>query len=535
MKHTGRKRDVAIFAMLFGILVSVGLGHYALWDDEANTALFAQSVWEHGIPRAELGENIIAFRHGVELTDGVNRFMPPMAYYIASPFVAMFGRSTTGVRLPFALMGIAGATAAFAYVRRLGSHRLAYLFGFGMLCNVSLLLYVKQARYYSLVIALTIFVCLAYLHREKKTGLGFFTVGSFFLLLTHYLAYAAVIICLMLDYALWGHREKAIPSRNLVKCVLVQLLLLLGVIAIMQPFGKSAAAPGDTEFWHGKLLLMTWTVRDMNRCEFGFMGLTALVPILFVIKKADQLALRLSASLCCYVVIICFLSPQPMGTGYPAVADVRYMIATIPLLVLLSVHLLSKIKTVWVQVALAVLVFGTNALHLWVGRLWGPPTYSFQSTPLAYAAEVMQGRKDPYSEVTTWLRAYAPAKATVASFPGHTLYPLMWHAPNQIYAWQFLPEQKASFRTAPPPIHFRHELAPDFLIGFGLGQREAQMHAASLSDNLGAIYEKVDFLPVHFPESYRPEFYWRVFENPEVGPEGVDGVVVFRKLSEQRC
>ena len=47
-------------------LLLVHLGTYALWDDEANTAIFASNVWKTGDTTAFDGTNIIAFRGGLE-------------------------------------------------------------------------------------------------------------------------------------------------------------------------------------------------------------------------------------------------------------------------------------------------------------------------------------------------------------------------------------------------------------------------------------------------------------------------------------
>jgi hypothetical protein len=47
------------------VLLFARLGTYALWDDEANTALFGQSVWETGDTVALRDHNVVAFRNGL--------------------------------------------------------------------------------------------------------------------------------------------------------------------------------------------------------------------------------------------------------------------------------------------------------------------------------------------------------------------------------------------------------------------------------------------------------------------------------------
>lgn len=82
------------------------LGHYALWDDEAGTALFALSVWRTGDTHALLDHNIMAYTYGYELRGLRNRYIPPFAFYLAAPFIGLGPEgSAAAARLPFALCG----------------------------------------------------------------------------------------------------------------------------------------------------------------------------------------------------------------------------------------------------------------------------------------------------------------------------------------------------------------------------------------------------------------------------------------------
>src|SRR5687767_15609907 len=102
----------AVFLLAWAALLFTRLGHYALWDDEANTALFAQGVWRTGDTSAVVGHNVVGYRSGLELQGLKNRLIAPLAYYVAAPFVALGGTGSWGVRLPFALLAlVAGAFA----------------------------------------------------------------------------------------------------------------------------------------------------------------------------------------------------------------------------------------------------------------------------------------------------------------------------------------------------------------------------------------------------------------------------------------
>src|SRR4051794_39413505 len=93
--------------LVSALLIFARLGHYALWDDEANTALIGKGVWRTGDTSAVLGRNLVAFRNGGELENLRVRYLPPLQYYLAAPFVGPDGPSSFRARLPFALFGFA--------------------------------------------------------------------------------------------------------------------------------------------------------------------------------------------------------------------------------------------------------------------------------------------------------------------------------------------------------------------------------------------------------------------------------------------
>src|SRR5437762_9349402 len=83
------------------ILLFVRLGHYALWDDEANTALIGKGVWATGDTTAVVGHNIVAYRGGADLENLRTRFIPPLQFYMAAPFTGPTAPNAFIARLPF--------------------------------------------------------------------------------------------------------------------------------------------------------------------------------------------------------------------------------------------------------------------------------------------------------------------------------------------------------------------------------------------------------------------------------------------------
>jgi 4-amino-4-deoxy-L-arabinose transferase-like glycosyltransferase len=217
----------AAFVLVFGTLLFWNLGQGYLWDDEANTALFGESVWRTGHPSAVAGENIIAFREGLELQGLENRRIPPLAYYIEAPFIGLLGRSPFAARLPFALVGLLGLLLVLYWLRKDNAGlRTWILVGLGACGNVSLILYTRQARYYALAAFLTLLVTYLYLHHNgcRRTLIAL-CISSLALLSTSYLAYGALVACLGVDYLVFERHRKAFYQRKLLYLIGSQVIV----------------------------------------------------------------------------------------------------------------------------------------------------------------------------------------------------------------------------------------------------------------------------------------------------------------------
>ena len=196
--HAPKSRTGALLVTLaVAPLLLVHLGTYALWDDEANTAIFASNVWRTGDTTAFDGTNIIAFRGGLELAGTKNRAYPPLQYFFAAPFIGLLGHTAFAARLPFALAGLAGFFLWSWWMLRDAPLSLSGLTALFTLGNVSLFLYLRQSRYYALAFALALAFVYLYLHRHRsrrhRVALSLTGVA---LLACHYLTYGAGMVCL---------------------------------------------------------------------------------------------------------------------------------------------------------------------------------------------------------------------------------------------------------------------------------------------------------------------------------------------------
>ena len=182
-----------VFAVL-GFLFFFRLGAYYLWDDEAAQSLFAEQVWRTGDTSAVVGQNIIAYNQGAELSLLHGRANPPLPAYVIAPFVGLGGRSPFWVRFPGALCGLAYCGLILFWLRRAGADlTTSVLFCLGLLGDVALILFSRQARYYGIVLLCSLAIGYLYLARPRtaRTLVGI-SLLQFCLLASHTMTYAGV-------------------------------------------------------------------------------------------------------------------------------------------------------------------------------------------------------------------------------------------------------------------------------------------------------------------------------------------------------
>jgi 4-amino-4-deoxy-L-arabinose transferase-like glycosyltransferase len=197
-------------AALSATLLLANLGSPYLWQDEAQTALLARSILEHGIPHGTDGTNSFSQELGVEIdSSGVWRWHTWLSFYAVAASFALFGETTLAARLPFALFGIGCVLLTWALARELWRDRLAAGAAGGLLAlSVPFLLLARQSRWYALAAFLSLAGLAAYarIDRGRRFALGFF-VAALLLFHTHYL-YCAVLLGSCGLHAAWLARER---------------------------------------------------------------------------------------------------------------------------------------------------------------------------------------------------------------------------------------------------------------------------------------------------------------------------------------
>lgn len=561
---------LAVF-LASGFLVFWNLGHYALWDDEASTALFGVGVWRTGDTTAVIGHNIVAYDSGKDLSGLHERFMPPLPAYLVAPFVGILGQSAFAARIPFAIMGwvcigwmLWWAMKAQGNASSIELNNPAHdrpstsliIFAIAILGNVSLFLFSRQCRYHAPVLLSSVAIAFFYINRKRERWrLAAMALFSVILLASNYLQFAALYACLLVDYVIWqrnvpperdndstietqgvhidlpqqsGTRKSALVSRRLLQnasiLFLPQIIVGCIILSIWNPFATRTTGPFEPSSVSDKLNLVWLFLRDANLCEFGIIGLLLVGPALYFLNKNIWL-IRIPAAILTYTLVIAFLCPI-QSARY---AEVRYMVPTIPLWITLGTLVLhtvlnalfaksrSRLLNVFAASAAAILLFWTNLASLNWAIPTPPFTVSLRSSPILYVRELLAEYPDPYTLTARWLKRNVTPLQTVWTLPSYAAYPLMFQVPEAVYGWQLTYPPAPQFQKL-PPIYFMGQQPPDYIVAFAEDRLPA-LDAIRQMRDVGWNYYQVQRLDFYGRDLYRPELYLRTFSPVAFDPE----------------
>ena len=514
-----------LLVLLAAVLLFTRLGHYPLWDDEATTAMFGRNVLKTGDTSAMVGHNIIAFRNGRELVDGKLRYLPPLQYWAVAAGAAVLGESNLAARFPFAAAGLLTVALMALWMLRARAGPLIWAgMSLALLGNVSLILFSRQCRYYSLAIFFSLLVAYLYLNWSgRRRHLLFISAASLALWAANYLNFAALFVVLGVDYVLWRRKERPLRLADWATWLVPVAVLGLPLVLIFNPLGKGIVAEESLPWLAKRATLLCWHLRELNVCEFGVGLLLIAAPVLALVIK-DHWLRRATLALAVYLVTITLISPQPISVTHRA--DVRYLVPVIPLCAYLGVRVicLGTGRRWWLAMPVMLICFGTNLAHgTWLGRP------ELRSTIVQYCGELIIPQRSSFGETAAWINANLPPEAKVWVVPDYMLYPLMLYAPQPVYGYQLRPPVDPQFKDL-PEVHVIGRVPPDYVICFGppgLGELQANLPALA---GRGARYERAGYVDVAYRDTTRPELFWHEFKTVTEFNKKVEGVYIWRRV-----
>lgn len=516
-----------VIILLFSfILIFTNLGQYALWDDEAGTALFAEGVWRTGDTSAIIDHNIVAYRSGAELENLHNRYFPPLGYYVAAPFVGLLGNTAFAARLPFAAAGFWVIVVMVIWMWERRADNMTWLLMTpAILCNVSFMLYTRQSRYYSLAILFTTIISFLYVRwKGELRSLYVVSCLSILLFATNYLNYLALYVCLLLDFLIWKRKEKQLSLKEALLLFIPQIIVCSLVLYIWNPLGKGVVTNESTAWLADKITLFLWYVRDFNTCEFGVWILIIIAPCLYL-KNKNPWLLRLPLAMLIYTVTITLLSPQPIGITYHA--DIRYLVPLIPLSMFIAVLTLKSLpmSRPWlIAIPMALLAFSTNLFHGGHFQESG-----FRMTVADYVSELKSPPASAYEEVSRWINSNIKEKQTVWAVPIYAAYPLIYHAPKALYAWQLKDPPAEQFKNLPDE-HFRKRIFPDYIIIFG-PEVENFIRVKKRWETEDVFYRNIKTFDLFWAALNRPELFWHGFREETGFNKNAEAIYIYKKYT----
>lgn len=126
-----------------------------LWNDEADTGVFARNVLQCGVPSAFDGRNVSTDGDCLNLSRDhlVQKLHPWLQYYVAAASLWCFGHDTFGARALCTLLGAASFFPLAATLRR--CTRTAVPIAMLLLLDPQVVLFQRQCRYFPLLILLS--------------------------------------------------------------------------------------------------------------------------------------------------------------------------------------------------------------------------------------------------------------------------------------------------------------------------------------------------------------------------------------------
>jgi len=397
----------------------------------------------------------------------------------------------------------------------------------GILGNASFFLFCRQSRYYGLTILFSLGMAYVYTHwKGRRRDLALFTVCSILLFASQYFIFVVVYACLAVDYALW-ERQRIQLTRRQVAAMALPHLLCCGFLAVIwnpltSPWNNYLKQQQDSLY--DRLCIFVWNFRELNACEFG-VGALLLVALGWAVWKRDRWFARGCAVIGTYVLVTTILTPQ-RNLFTTLLADIRYLCPLIPLCIAMGarVILLSTVRVPWLAIPLALLAFETNWLQI---KTYHQPEGA--STIASFVHELANPQPDPYTAAAQWINENLGAGESVWVLPQRMTYPLMFHAPKVIYAWQLPPPPAGQFAKL-PPIYFKGGPAPDHIIVFG----PLVLKMGSILQNCnGSSYALEAALNVYWRDFYRPELALRRFETLLKFNPDADGIYVFKRIDPE--
>lgn len=404
--------------LIYAACLFKNISYPLMWADESMTAMGAERVLHFGYPKVHDGRNVFYDLRAADPTLGIDK--PTDAYiggagwtqyYFAAPFALLARLSsddyvkTAILRIPFALAGLAGLlvllwTGARALPTRLGRLALAATFIVLELPSITLMLHLREVRYYSLQLLMSAVALGLFAAYHIYGAVRFRTYAAAvvcllpLLFLTFSPAAAAFYVAIFLYLAgewfvskVVGRKGESVSDRHSTREELVSFIPVLASLVLVSPllwfFRTLYISRSLEEFYHFTLSAYWEHVEVVwgyfARYDVFVFAVAAKLLLAFFWRKARtdagmRPALRLSLLLSVFFVAQALLVgkvPNPMFTRYfIPLQPVLVLVLTLDLAVIVRAALgMDGWRRQWGIAMAAILLIGSIGWAFYQNRL----------------------------------------------------------------------------------------------------------------------------------------------------------------------
>lgn len=323
---------IFIFLLLLFFLIFKNLSYPLLWNDEAETVMFGEQILKYGYPKIHGEKNVV---HGFSVIDpnlGQNKkfdiytgtvwghfYYSTIGILIARLFSDLY-QKTFILRLPFAISGFIGILlfgCFFTGFLKKNNYKKLFLIFYFIIesLSISLLLHLREVRYYPLqilLINLNLILYLSFIYKKISSKKIYVLLQTFLLILLFNIYYPAFYITLIVfaisNFSLFKNKKSDLTIIFLP--LICSFLLTLPQIMLINPF---EASNSSSKYWNFNFLEYINNLNSIIRyfLLYEILPLVLIIKliILFIYKKREnhnEYLLKISSFLFLFFLIYVF-------------------------------------------------------------------------------------------------------------------------------------------------------------------------------------------------------------------------------------
>ncbi|OGQ23004.1 MAG: hypothetical protein A3I05_07225 [Deltaproteobacteria bacterium RIFCSPLOWO2_02_FULL_44_10] len=501
----------------FALVLFYRLDHFTFWQDEAETALLAKSIFLHGVPQTLFDDVWITQFHGKESTSQhLWYFTPWLPFYLCALGFKLFGMNEWGGRVLFALSGFFSAIMLGLIAWKWIKNRSVVVWTlFFYVTNVSVILYTRQCKYYPLYLlgsCLALYGILKW-HENRR---GFFLTALGFLICFHCNYLSAFL-------AFFGFGCYTLSSKQLRPLFFKMLLTILVFFGPFLLLASMSERSNIVSQWPSVLLYF----KKLGTQFYYWNGQVFPFLLGFLLCWFRPPFLKFIG----LTIISSFLLLPLVGSDL-----FRYNLHLIPLFCLLLGYLLYR-SFAWNKyfgLSLFSILTFTNILQnfpdAFVQKEIRP---LFQKREwIALKNYYFKASQDPFKILPSFLPHLSPKNEH--AFLNHDQMPWQWYLKMPL-AYMAMSE-KISSKTPPVPEHFLEKHEIDWWIGphlvkMGDGPYLSEEEIVQLWREKGYRYERIDTqIPILYWDLNSPIRYRHFLERFSDDPKTTKTIHLIRRM-----